>query len=122
MPPHARWRRSRIVEPQTQSREQELSGGIKNALDRGETLVKAKQSFINAGYTPEEIESAVKSMSVSSQIPRQPLGQGQPLVQGQQQVTTPKKSSKKLIIIMSIIGIIIVITAAVLGLFWNKIF
>lgn len=33
----------------------EISAGIKNALERGESLEQAVQSFINAGYNPVEV-------------------------------------------------------------------
>jgi len=42
---------------------QEIIGGLKNALDRGESLEKAAQSFVNAGYNPNEIKEAVSQLS-----------------------------------------------------------
>lgn len=68
---NARRRRLNIVAPLDQSREQEIVGGLKNALDRGETLAKAKQSFINAGYKQEEVEAAVQKMPAMAS----PVGQ-----------------------------------------------
>lgn len=49
----------------------EIIGGLKNALDRGDSLEKASQSFINAGYSPVEVKAAANmvSPSVSSIIP-----------------------------------------------------
>lgn len=42
---------------------------MKNALERGEPLVKAKQTFINAGYRPEEVEAAyTKVPKIASKI------------------------------------------------------
>jgi len=41
----------------------ELTGGIENALDRGESPEKAKQSFLNAGYKKEDIEEAFNESS-----------------------------------------------------------
>lgn len=48
----------------------DLTGGIKNALERNESLDKIKQTFLNAGYKIEEIESAIKETTLlsSSQI------------------------------------------------------
>jgi len=46
MPPNARWESSKIVIPSVPNQEEKLIGGLKNALDRGETLAKAKQSLI----------------------------------------------------------------------------
>ncbi|NPE26974.1 hypothetical protein HNV12_03145 [Methanococcoides sp. SA1] len=116
------------------NREKELSGGIKNALERGETLAKAKQSFLNSGYKPQEIEAAVRNMASSTQPIRQPLvpgaqpGQPTPTQPNQQMPAQPgqpqsKKSvSKTFIIIASIIAVIVLGVAAFLGLYWNKIF
>lgn len=41
-----------------------LKGGIKNALEKGDTLEKATQSFINGGYSIQEIEAAVKLLNL----------------------------------------------------------
>ncbi len=137
MPPNARWRHSKIVASPTPNREEELIGGLKNALDRGETLTKAKQSFISAGYKPAEVATAVQKIpTATSQIGRQMVApsetptkpQGTPaeanslpinpiVTTGQQ-----KTLSKKFIIILISIAVIILIGAAVLGIFWNKIF
>ena len=45
------------------SRETELVGGIKNALERGEPMPKIKKSFINAGYNQQEVSAAVQKLS-----------------------------------------------------------
>ena len=37
----------KIVGPLDSSKEKDLVGGLKNALERGDNLAKAKQSFIN---------------------------------------------------------------------------
>ena len=39
---------------------EELIGGLKNALDRGENLEKAIQSMVKAGYNPQEVNEAAK--------------------------------------------------------------
>jgi len=41
---------------------EEIAAGIKNAIERGDSLEKAKQSFINAGYNPQEVEQAAASI------------------------------------------------------------
>ena len=66
MSPNDRREGLKIVAPLTPNREQELIGGLKNALDRGEPLAKAKQSFLNAGYKSEEINAAVQRMPMTS--------------------------------------------------------
>ncbi len=52
---------------------EEVIAGIKNAIERGYTLEQAKQTFINAGYNQNEIESAVASIGgIMTQFPRPP--------------------------------------------------
>ena len=41
----------------------DLTGGIKNAVQHGATIEKAVQSFINAGYNPAEVKQAADSLS-----------------------------------------------------------
>jgi len=127
MSPHARWRHSKIVIPIVPSREEEIVGGIKNALERGETLSKAKQSFLNAGYSSTEIQAAVQKIPTSNRQIAKPLNPSQPQSTTINQFSKPTEppltgSSKKTFIILAIIGAIILITALVLGLLWDKIF
>jgi hypothetical protein len=124
MPSYGRWRHIKIVAP-VPSREQEISGGIKNALDRGETLSKAKQTFINAGYTVQEVQTAsqmVKSVPFKTSIPLDPSRPIQPNPTPESIGASLSGSSKKTIIILSVIGATILIAALVLGLFWEKLF
>jgi len=48
----------------------EIVAGLKNALARGQKLEQAAQSFINAGYNPQEVKAAyhVLSSGVSSTV------------------------------------------------------
>src|SRR3989344_1138515 len=72
---------------------EDILRGLKNAIERGEPLEKAVQSFINAGYNPIEVKQAAESMiggttaitnpyaeqlSVGN-LPRQPIPQQIPL-------------------------------------------
>ncbi|MEK6844539.1 MAG: hypothetical protein AABX83_03905 [Nanoarchaeota archaeon] len=41
---------------------EDIVTGLKNAVQRGETLEKAVQSFINAGYNPVEVKQAAESI------------------------------------------------------------
>lgn len=41
----------------------EIIAGIKNAMERGYSLNQAMQSFINAGYNPQEVMAAGKMLS-----------------------------------------------------------
>jgi len=127
MPPNERWRSFKIVTPKEPNREQELIGGLQNALLRGENINKAKQSFISAGYDPKEIEAAAQKISTNQQPTTQST---QKLIPKNQQPKTPtttnpnrkEKISKIFLIILISISALILIGATLLGLFWNKIF
>lgn len=45
---------------------EEIIAGIKNALERGESLDEAMQSFINSGYKSVEVREAVNSLTGSA--------------------------------------------------------
>ena len=47
---------------------QEILGGLRHAINRGESLEKAMLSFYNAGYRKEEIEEAAKFI-LSGEVP-----------------------------------------------------
>jgi len=124
------------------SKKAELIGGIKNALEKGESLEKAKQSFLNAGYKKEEIEAAAKELAPSSAIvpspaPVSPSPQAhnqsipqppsqkppqQTLIKPPTQLPAEQQVSKKLMIILAIVSVLVLAGAAILGIFWDKIF
>ncbi len=131
-----RWRSFKIVAPLTPNREEEIIGGLRNALDRGEPLEKAKQSFLNAGYKPEEVKSAVQKMPTTPQISNSvtaPAETKTPTPQPETKTTTQpltttiapgqkKHLSKKFIIILVSIAALVLIGAALLGIYWDKLF
>ena len=41
-----------------------ILGGLKNAIERGESIEKAKSTFLNAGYKSEEVDDAAGLLSV----------------------------------------------------------
>lgn len=105
----------------------EIIGGIKNAIIRGESIEKAKQSFINAGYKKEEVEKAIQIMStvkVPEQInlpslTNQKSSQAPPI----SKIKTPKQQQKISTTLKIILGIsifLIIVAAALLGIFWDK--
>jgi hypothetical protein len=126
MPSSSRWRGSRIVGPLDPNRERELVGGLQNAVARE----KAKQSFINAGYTPQEIETAIAKVNTSTTKQAQPktattLTKNALQTKALPTATSPtekKGLSKKLIIIISVVAVLILVTAGVLGFFWDNLF
>jgi hypothetical protein len=42
---------------------EEIIAGLQNAVARGQTLEQAAQSFINAGYNPQEVKAAYQMLS-----------------------------------------------------------
>jgi len=128
MPPNERRRNFKIVAPQEPSREEELIGGLQNALLRGENIDKAKQSFMSAGYKPEEVEAAATKTSATPKAIQQTPAQPNQKKQKPQTTTTTtapkqqKKASKKFLIIIISIAVLILIGVGLLGLFWDKIF
>ncbi|MCH7850887.1 MAG: hypothetical protein IH845_04565 [Nanoarchaeota archaeon] len=139
MPSSSKWGGVRIVGPLDQNREKELIGGLKNAIERGSTKEAASQSFLNAGYTPEEIKNSLSKINVQevqATTPQTPITTTK--TQPTTTTKTPKgtetktnslpvnslpakeeKTSKKLIIIVSIIIVSIMMGAGLLGLYWR---
>ena len=39
-----------------------IFGGLKNAMERGADLEKAKSTFLNAGYSEADVDEAIKSL------------------------------------------------------------
>jgi hypothetical protein len=48
---------------------EEILGGLKSALERGESLKRAMMTFFNAGYKKEEIEEAAKNLTAQNVQP-----------------------------------------------------
>lgn len=64
----------------------EIVEGLRNAIQRGYSLEQAKQSFINAGFNREEVESAAASLvGISNSFVQQ-----QPIQQQTQQPRMPQ--------------------------------
>ncbi len=98
---------------------QEILGGLKHALNRGESLEKAMLSFYNAGYRKEEIEETAKfiqsgGVPISTKtrlIPAQLNPQSKISSYGQEKSNKPnpiKKAGKWLLTAIIIIAIIFV--------------
>ena len=51
---------------------EDILGGLKTALARGQTLRQAMMSFYNSGYLKQEIEEAAKALQVEKNQPLQP--------------------------------------------------
>jgi len=44
----------------------EIISGLRNALERGESLDKAAQTFLNAGYNPSDVRESVNVISTGA--------------------------------------------------------
>ena len=100
---------------------EEITGGLKSALERGYSLEDAKQSFINAGYNPRDVEDSANVFSggvlqvgrtvssAQSQVPIQEASQ-------KIEVKIPrKKRNIKAIILIIVLTIILLSLLGVLG-------
>ena len=96
------------------SEREELLSGFKNALERGESVEKAKQTFLNSGYKSTEVDEAAQAASSGVVTIAQPNQLQQP---GQAMIQTPKSSKKKWIIIISIFLLVLILTLAGLFIF-----
>ena len=98
--------------------EKEIIGGLRNALERGESLDRAMQSFINAGYSSNEVRAAANifrqgtaSEIISAAEPNQ-ISQNESKLPKLPDVNNKnKKSNKKLILLI----ILLVVLLAVAG-------
>jgi len=122
MSPNARRRHLKIVTPSEQKKDQELIGGLRNALERGEDIEKAKKSFISAGYKKNKVDTLTQEMSKEISQTKEQIPTPTPTNKTTTKPTQKKQTSKKFLIILVIVGILILIIAGLLGLFWNKIF
>ena len=82
---------------------EDILGGLRSALNRGESIKQAALSFLNAGYKQEEIDEAARVLEAErvqqpvQQIPTQPgqvqQPQPQPATQVQQSTVVQKVSA-----------------------------
>ncbi|VVB80682.1 Uncharacterised protein [uncultured archaeon] len=101
----------------------EISGIIKNGMQRGWQPKEIYQSLLNSGYNPQEIQSEINKLSAVAQPVQQvsSQGNGQKLAPYQIPVPQEKKSAGKgLIIALVILAIIVVLGGASFILFGPK--
>jgi len=108
----------------------EILGGLKLALARGETIKQAMMSFYNAGYKKQDIESAAKLLH-NQQNPQQlqatkPTQQIVPRQAKQKPVKTAQKVSgygekpKRHLFLIFLIFVFLILTGALIGFFLFK--
>ena len=77
----------------------EITEGLRQAIERGESLESAKLSFINAGYSKEDVEDSARVLGgVISELPEiKPVSQEKIQKQNkkQQEIEFPKQVSKQ---------------------------
>lgn len=127
MPPNGGRGCFEIVVLTDSDKEFELISGLRNAIEHGSTLKSAMQSFVNAGYAITEVSNAAKKINFTGTYDtmQKTNQQGGAMTQPLPSTSYPaqnKKSSKKLLIVIAIISVIVLAGAAVLGIFWNKLF
>lgn len=67
---------------------EEIIGGLKNAMEHGYSIEQAIQSFINAGYSSQDVQEAAASLRYGAMQIMQPIQQAKPM-QPVQQMSTP---------------------------------
>ena len=129
MSSYAGWRGLTIVGP-IDSRGEELIGGLRNAMERGQTLAQAKQSYLNAGYSLQEVESAMaRTGGISKEmvmpenpnplpLPPNPVGNTKMLPISQ----NPLKKKNLKFILLAVVAAIILAGGALLFVFWESLF
>lgn len=112
------------------SEAEEIIGGLVNAVERGESLQDAMQTFVNAGYDAQFLLKVAQRAYYDGKIPSFDSSQENKI----QENSNKKENKKKLfdfkdnkqkkfyIILMIVIGIFVLGGALFLGLFWNKLF
>ena len=139
------------MEAVEEDKEEEILGGLKNAMGRGETLQMARLSFLNAGYKPHIVDLAASRISGQgvSVVEQQPVPQAANIPAPQAPNVAPQAPNVApanlnlyaqrppaqqgqmvrkraipywAIIMMLIMSLGILVGAGVLGLFWDKLF
>ena len=139
------------MEAVEEDKEEEILGGLKNAMGRGETLQMARLSFLNAGYKPHIVDLAASRISGQgvSVVEQQPVPQAANIPAPQAPNVAPQAINVTAanlnlyaqrppaqqgqmvrkraipywaIIMMLIMSLGILVGAGVLGLFWDKLF
>jgi len=113
----------------------DILAGLKNAVGRGESLAEAVQSFINAGYTPQDVKESAESFSrgikpefrtetapeaeaeAKPEMPS-PSQPQQPSIQPAKQVKPGKKNTT--LIVLLIIALLILVGTAIVLVFYRQ--
>lgn len=102
---------------------EEITTSLMNALERGESMDKAMQTLLSAGYTMPEIQEAARELNVGAiqrveairPSPPYALGQLQQPIQGYKPLPSAlseeeaKKSTKMAVILLIILVLLIIV-------------
>ena len=122
-----------VADIQSSGREEEIIGGLRNALERGADLQSAKQSFINAGYSSSEVESAVQKVpSISSRVSKRlpevncvkksKVSKDENVRPDVYSKSEGKSASKGMVIALIVMGVLVVAGGVAVYLFRDKLF
>lgn len=117
------------------SEAEEIIGGLVNAVERGETLQNAMQTFVNAGYDPQFLFKVSERAYYDGKIPVKEDSLNEESSGSEKSNESKKKNKDKLklfnfgkdkkklyIILMIVVSVFVLVGALLLGLFWNKLF
>jgi len=91
----------------------EIGAGLKNALERHQSLERAMQSFINAGYNEQEVRAAGNDISAGASdivYSEKREKKGMPAVPERK---IKKKKGKKVVMVLGIIFSLVIFLGAV---------
>lgn len=100
----------------------DIFAGLKNALDRGESLQKAKKVLINSGYDAKEVEEVAFYITGGTGETPQDFGTGSVSADYEDvNIKPPKTTSKTEIIILVLFLLVLIILLATSFFFRNEI-
>lgn len=98
----------------------ELVAALRNALERGSSLQKAKESLINAGYNPQEVSAAAEELTtgvsevVFSPKEKENVPKELPPLPPVKKTEAPKSDRKMIIALVILISLVFVAGASFL--------
>jgi len=109
---------------------EEIAGGLKNALERGQSMEEAIYTFVSAGYNPNEVNEAVALINQGgiSQIIQQaaaaqatsPMGENSELPAPGAAETPVKSDKKKKILVIALIVLLLSLAGSIIYLTFFK--
>ncbi len=99
---------------------EDIFGGLRNAVENGDSVEEAVQSFINAGYPESEVLEASRKLNFS-QIPGElPNSAPKKLSQDMIKATKPKKRFRLTLVSVLFIILILLVIFFIASLFFQE--